>query len=201
MTDIIIPCATVVRLAKVISGLGADIPLPFHSIRLDNGVAVVTNKRFMAVERIAPFEGIIHFIPNAALLAQCQLETVFNSTVTLIVNDLLRFAVAKTSLGYGDNTNVGLWPGACDFDRWREIIEAAKAPAKNSKRGMFWDVDGIAQLAASSPSGRVVFEANVDPTRPTVIRDVNDHNWFGIFNPNSSDDDYEPAKLPKWINP
>jgi hypothetical protein len=201
MTDYVIPCDAFARLSNILRVIPAECDDHFRSIRIDNGVIVSCNRTVMAVENIGAVAGIIHIIAHPGLIEQCRKEAPFASTLTITVNDALKFAVAKTTLGYVHPGNCCLWSDAAtDFDRWRSIAMATKEPAKVNRGGMFWDTEHITNLAASSPSGRLVFEETIDAQgRPTVVRDINDYNWFGIFNPYSLADNYNPATLPTWM--
>lgn len=202
MTDFVISCDTVVRLTNVLHNFQSDVDKSWNVIRIDNGLAVATDRRFMAIENIGGAAiGIFHFTPDPVLIEQCRKEAQFSSTLTITVNEALRYAVAKTSLGYVHPTNIGVWAIPAELNGWRAIVMAAKEPVKKSKGGMFWDADGISRLAASAPSGRLVFEEHIDTTRPTIIRDINDYNWLGVFNPYDSRESYSPASMPTWMVP
>ena len=172
----------------------------FRAIRLDNGQAVATDRSFMAIENIGGPSGVVHILPDPKLIAQCKTESVFDSKLTITVNEMLKFAVAKTTLGYVHPGNCSIWAdGENDFDRWRSVVMESAAPAMKSSGGMFWVAESIAKLAASSPSGRLVFEENIDVSRPTLVRDVLDYDWLGVFSPHSIKDLYKPATLPTWM--
>lgn len=201
MTDFVIPCDTFVRLTNVLVD-----PLPscdewFKSVRIDNGQALATNRRVMAIENIGGPSGIVHIIADPVLIEQCRKEAVFNSTLTITVNDLLKYAVAKTTLGYVHPGNCAVWSTAPrdDYDRWRKVIMTAKTDGGKSNGGMFWNADNIARLAASSPSSRVVFAETIDVTKPTIIRDVSDPDWLGVFYPASDEGNQGAATLPTWM--
>lgn len=200
MNEISVPCDTVVRLSNVIHTLPDDIDPIFRCIRFDNGLAVTTDRSFMAIEKIGEFAGIFHMVIEPALIEQCRTEAAFNGSLTITINDALKYAVAKTSLGYVHPRNVAFYPpGDTPFDRWRGVVLQSKEPAGASVGGMFWDIDGLTRLATSSPSGRIVFEEKIDTTRPSLIRDINDYSWLGVFNPFTSENSYQPASLPSWM--
>lgn len=201
MTDFVIPCDTFVRLTNILHGMPDDINEWFRTVRIDNGIAVATNRRILAAENIGGPAGVIHVIADQALINQCRTEAAFSSTLTITVNEVLKFAVAKTTLGYVHPGNcVRFGDDAGDFDRWRTVVGQCKTPATAARGGMFWDADMIARLAAASPSGRVVFEEIIDASgRPTIIRDINEYNWIGVFQPFSTEESYSPATLPSWI--
>ena len=159
----------------------------------------------MAVENIGGPAGILHIIPNPGLIEICRKEAPFSSKLTITANPLLQYAVAKTTLGYVHPTNCAVWDNAMLADTpmnaWRAIVSRCAEPATKSIGGMFWNADDIARLAAASPSGELVFETNItaDGSRPTIIRDANEPDWIGIFNPWSSKHSYGPARMPDWI--
>jgi hypothetical protein len=203
MTDYAIPCDTFARLSNVLRFMPPDIDDHFRTIRIDHGIAVASNRIIMAVENIGVGAGVIHVIASPGLIENCRKEAPFASDVTITVNEPLKWAVAKTSFGYIEPGNCCLWSDApSDLDRWRDIALATKEPAKINRGGMFWDADNISNLAASSPSGRLVFEEMIDTQgRPTIVRDINDYNWFGLFNPYSIGENTIPAVLPTWMVP
>lgn len=201
MTEISLSCETFLRMSRVIEDLPSDMHASWSTLRFEDGNIIVTDKSFMAIEnfssdKFSPF----HIIPDAALLAQCQTEAAFNSRMTIVVNEMLKFAVIKTSLGFQTTGNV-LFTEALDpaWEKWRSIVMQCKQPAEKVNGGMFWATEGIKRLADSSPSGLIVFEEIIDTNRPTLIRDVKDYHWIGIFQPVSRDDHYSPATLPSWM--
>lgn len=197
MTDFTIRCDTFARLSTILDG---EIEPLFNCIRLDNGQAVATNRMLMAIENIGGPSGIVHIIADPALIAQCVTEAKFDSRLTITVVEELKFATAKTTLGYIHPGNCSYWPEAVTpFDRWRDVVMQAKEPALASKGGMFWDAASMSRLASSSPSGRVVFEQNIDTSRPALIRDVTDYDWLGVFTPFSAKDNFVPATIPTWM--
>lgn len=201
MTEISLPCETFLRMSKVIEDLPSDMHPSWSTLRFEDGCVVVTDKSFMAIENFisAKFPAF-HIIPDPALLAQCETEAKFNSRMTIVVNEVLKFAVIKTSLGFQTTGNV-LFTGEIDpsWAKWRSVALQCKQPAEKVNGGMFWTCDGIQRLAASSPSGLVVFEEIIDVNRPTLIRDVKDYHWIGVFHPASMQDHYSPATLPSWM--
>lgn len=199
MTNIVMPCDTLVRLMNVLAELPQDVEPAFRCIRLDNGCAVATDRHFMAIEKVNDFDGIFYIQPDQALIDQCRTEATFSSNLTITVNEILRYTAVKTGLGYVHPVSVGAWHQSPDFDRWREVVARCKEPANENRGGMFWNADGIARLASASPSGSLVFEQHIDTTRPTLIRDVHDFHWLGVFNPWSTNDAATPATLPSWV--
>jgi hypothetical protein len=113
---------------------------------------------------------------------------------------MLKYTVAKTSLGYVTTQNLHYTGDIGDkWPRWREIVAKCAEPAKKPSGGMFWDAVGINKLVSSSPSGKVVFEEAIDTGRPTLVRDVTDYHWLGVFNPLDKMQRHAPAALPTWM--
>lgn len=194
--EIIVPCETIFRLSKILNGAEGS----WNTLRFDNSCVVATDGRFMAIENVARFEGIAHIVPDAAFIAQCETESKFNSRVTIVVNEMLKYTVAKTSLGYVTTQNLYYDGELGDkWDKWREVVMRAADPAKKPNGGMFWNLDGICKLIESSPSGSVVFEEVIDTLRPTLVRDTTDHSWLGVFSPMCKEQRYAPATMPSWM--
>lgn len=194
-----IPCETIVRFAQLIDP-SEDDPV-FHTIRLDNGQIIASDRKFMAIENIGGFTGIHHIVVDAALLAQCETEAQYSSYIEITPNDMLKYTVAKTTLGYVTG-NIGVWPAAGNaFDRWRDVARQCAEPVAAAKGAMIWHTDGLIRLAKASPSGIVVFEQLIDAeTRPTIVRDINSPDWVGLFLPRISDGMYHgAAMLPGWL--
>lgn len=202
MTDYVIPCDTFVRLTNVLHDFHENANEWFHTVRIDNGKAVASNRIVIAIENIGGPAGVIHIIADPVLIQQCRTEAQFSSRLTITVNEALRYAVAKTTLGYVHPGNCCMWSGGLnDLDGWREIAMRAAEPVAGSVGALFWDADQIARLAASSPSGRVVFEQFIDASgaRPTILRDVKDYDWLGVYKPSCRDETYSPATMPTWM--
>lgn len=194
---------TLVRLADLIAPIADQLEPEFRCIRLDNGQLVATDCRLMSIENVGPkFEGVAYIVPEPALIAQCRSEIAFGSNVTLSVTPAIAYASAKTSLGYTSGNILYVHPGTSRFDRWREVVKqgATKGVALN-QGGMFWDTEWIARLGKSSPSGKLVFPENIDITQPALIRDANDYDWLGCFNPAALQGapTPPPATLPEWM--
>lgn len=201
MTEISLSCETFLRISRVNADLPSDMHKSWSTLRFENGCIIATDKSFMAIEnfstqQFAPF----HIIRDEALLAQCETEATFNGRMTIVVNEMLKFAVIKTSFGFQTTVNM-LYTGEVDpgWEKWRKVVDTCKEPATRTNGPMFWAMEGIQRLASSSPSGMIVFEELIDVNRPTLIRDVKDYYWLGVFHPTSMQDHYSAASLPSWI--
>lgn len=199
MTDHIIPCETYVRLSRL---LQADLPDDpwINSIRLDSGMAIVTNRTMMVVEKLtkpcnpAP----LHVVVDPALVAACEAEIAFKSDLNIVANDALRFASAKTTFGYQHTGNAALYLlDANPVDRWREVVPR-EMPTKSKGSLCLW-VDQLQHLVAASPSKQITFPSVVDWTVPVIVRDAVDDGWFGVFFVRKSENPHKAATVPGWL--
>ena len=198
MADFKIPCAVFARLAKIHDVLAEDADPWYRTIRIENNIAIASSRNTVIIERIADNDGICHIVADPVLIKQCEAESKFDSLLHVSTNDALKYASAKTTFGYNFPANACYWSNTPnDLDRWKKVV--GKAGAKVSKGGMFWRTDVIAALAASSPSGCLVFAEQIDTSVPTVIRDLYDEKWFAVFRPSNDAVPYSPATVPEWF--
>ncbi len=199
MSEYVIPCEVFARLSNLLSVTYPETDEWCKSIRIDRGCAVVTNRHFMAVQRIeCNLPDPIHIVADPALIEQCCKEAQYHSNLHIAVVPSIKYASAKTTFGYQYPGNAALWLSKPnEMDRWREIIPDGLCKASNG--GMLLDLEGMEYLIKTSPSGKVVVEENVDFNRPVVVNDFVDPNWFGLF---SARDDklHNPPIIPKWID-
>lgn len=201
MTEFVIPCETVARMSHILANVPEHREPHFNTILIENGVAMVTDGVVMAVELIGGNAGSAHVMFDDALKAQCKTEAPFGGKVVITVNEMLQFATAKTTFGYVHPANVVLFsPNVSPARRWREIVDKVRYPAPVAKGGMCWKTDVIARIGMASPSGKIVFEERIDLERPVLVRDLDDPNWFGMFQPFVEENiSFEPALLPGWF--
>jgi hypothetical protein len=200
MTDYVIPCETFVRLTAVLRHMPKNADHWFNSVRIDNGIALCCNRRLLVMEAIGGPSGVIHIRADPVIIDQCRTEAPFGSTLTITAIPELGISNAVTTLGASWANILVTGPGApTDYDRWRSVVERARTPAPAPRGGMFWDTDEIRNIGDASPSGRLVFEQVIDVSRPTLIRDVTDYNWLGVFNPDDDGHNFPPATLPTWV--
>lgn len=197
-----VPCETIVRLSKLLPPADADVEPIIRTLRLDNGRVIATDRMFAAVEQVAPFEGVFHITVSSALATQCEIETQFSSVLQVTPNPMLQWTSARTSLGYDVTENIGVYPvEPTAFDHWYErIVAPCLTPAPVSRGALVCQAEDVARLAATSPSGLVVFEGHIDISRPTLLRDAHSHDWVGFFHPRQDDGIYyAPATVPTWL--
>lgn len=192
-----IPCAVVARFANVLKIKPPEATEWSDTIRIENGFAIASNRRILAVENIGGSQGIIHLIADPVLVAQCANEATFDSMLHITAEPALKHAVCVTTMGYKHPRNCVLWSNSENYlDGWRGVLPIEQPKKPNG--GMFWHGEMIADLARSSPSGRVIFAEIIDVTKPTVIRDTIDPDWFGVFLPDQAQK-YDAARLPEWV--
>jgi hypothetical protein len=197
-----IPCETIVRMSHLLPSPTAEVEPIFRTLRLDNGKIIATDRRFMAIEQIEPFEGVYHISVPDALLAACQSEAQYSGVLTVTPMPGMPFITAVTTMGFNGG-NIGVFPsGPTDYDKWHEMVVAPCAsPVAAPQGGMLWQLDDMVRLAACAPSGVVIFEGMIDAiNRPTVVRDVNSPDWCGFFLPRISNGIFHaPATVPGWL--
>lgn len=195
-----IPCELYTRLAGVAIQPDEETNRPtLRSVRIEhlNGrcVAIASNAMILAGEFITDHDepdGGVNVTIDPALVALAAQAPDAN----LIVNQAPGWTVITTSDGMMFPGN-GEVPG--EYPEWRGLIPT-ELPTKNN--GCFsFSGRQMARLCASSPSGRIRCARNIDMAQPTIVRDVHDENWFGIFMCSEADgkQEYKPATVPEFL--
>lgn len=202
MTDYIIPCDTIARLAPVADANPSE---RMRLLRLDGGQVIATSGKVMVIENIG-FDGpIVHISIDETLRSACAREAMYNSRLTITVTEILSHAIAKTTYGYIHAPNIfSATVNQFDFDRWREIAMRAGAPlVEPGPHGMCWELDQLELIMKASPSGRIALERNIDAEiKPVFMTDAIDPNWLAIARPHDTGDavnPMNPAKFPSWM--
>lgn len=81
------------------------------------------------------------------------------------------------------------------FTEWWKLIPD---PAKFERGFIYLQDELFRKLAASSPSGHIVFPAVVDSLNYMYLRDIHDPNWLGLLHARC-DVKCEPATIPEWL--
>jgi hypothetical protein len=84
-----IPCAVVGRFAKILTIMTHDANEWFNSIRIDNGLALASNRTILACEQIGGGGGVVHIKNDPALIAQCEKEAPFDSVLYVTLNEAI----------------------------------------------------------------------------------------------------------------
>ncbi len=199
MSEISIPCETIARLANVLKYFPESADEWTNSLRLEDNYIMATNRCYMAVERIAAnIPTPVHIKADPAFIQQCLTESQYSSNVFLVVNPVLGMVTARTTMGYQYPGNLLLTgPTPNKLDNWKAVIP--REPSKVSNGGMMLDMNQFMMLAETAPSKQIVFEQNVDITRPTIVRDLFDPHWFGVFNAKDDKNIHDPATIPSWF--
>lgn len=196
--NIEIPCETIVRLASLIPAPDMDIEPIFRSIRLENGKAIVTDRRYMAIENLNfPFIGTDHIEIFPELLARCVEGTKTAERITIICNPMIGY----TMVADDPAVNLHLKGDTTPYDCWYEkIVKPALVSANGDNGAMSCDAAGMARFAASAPSGEIVFESPIDRSRPMAVRDIHSYDWCGFVWPRLVGGvSHIPASVPKWL--
>lgn len=174
--------------------------------RNGNYYAIATNRKIAAVYYLgttAEENAVAHISIDPKLIAQCETEKQFKSTLQIISIPALQMITLKTMLGWVFPGNAGVFPPPQGrLNEWMTWVP--KSEIKVSSGAMAWTADDMVSLAAASPSGRVRFPEFIDAMQPVVLRDIVDLNWMGVFMSNVSNEDtgnvytIEPATVPEW---
>lgn len=205
MTIHTIKCDVFKRLVKVTDyfhpNTDAETKQYLSCVRLEhsNGhsYAVVTNQKIAAIQYLGTTtheDGAVHVVNDPKISEQCEVEIPFDSTITVQSDGQL-----STTLGWGLE-NACIYPANTPMDGWREWFP--DEPVRENKGFMYWDVDRVAALVASSTSGKICFPQFIDVDKPIVIRDAFDDDWCGLFIPKPDVGEQpvkQPAEKPIWI--
>ena len=195
-----IPTDTLARLSSLLPDASTDDP--FDCFRLDNGMVMATNKKFMAVESVEPFEGVYYIRPEPTLIEQCKTEAEWSSVIEFTPVQQIGYTTAITSMGWKCGDNLGLFPTApTDYDLWRErILQPCIEPLTESHGPVVFGSSDLSALVHSSPSGAIVLEEYSSPLRrATVCRDIDSHDWVGFFFGRIADGrQHVAATVPGW---
>lgn len=203
--DIKIPCETYARLASIPEQLDSDDHRKyFNSIFIERHnsqiIAVVTNVRTAAIELIGASNGpdeSFAIAINPMLKQQCITESAFSGEIHIISNPMLNYVSAKTGLGYSAPGNLAMpLPENNAFIDWRSWFPDELPSA--SSGNMYFVGEDILAITNASPSGALIFPENIDVSKPVVVRDEDNADWFGLFMPNKKDAIMTYLDIPLW---
>ena len=199
MTDFVIPCETYARLCKVHHCEPLE-PHEFdNTIRLEDNVAISSNRKIMVIEKLPiPNKGIIHIKTDEVLAEQCEEAAKTKGFLTINYQPAMKYAIASLTTGYNHTENLAVTSEESNpWGDWRDLI--ADASAVENKGSMFWSMAEMIALNAASPTGSLIFPTHINADYPVLVRDVNSPDWLGLFMPSSTNRDYQPASVPEWI--
>lgn len=206
-----IDCGVFSRLSKISRSCEDKF---LRSVRLEikdgYSVAMVTSRLIMAIEFLGE-DNSPDFSMNAvvddALIKQCDLEKAFDSKLNFEYNPTLDYTMVKTSLGYSHpgnasipkTTSCGVIVGEENItSKWRDVLPK-KLPAETTG-GMFSNMNNLALLASTAPSGLIIFPECIDVDQPVIVNDVHDPNWLGVFMSRPENMEApDPVTIPGWI--
>lgn len=183
-----IKCETYVRLNRIVHRFKETEERDcLRSIYIErkNGtiIAVATNAMILAAEIIEMQPGpdaSFYLTIDPVLLTQCHREGPLGGSLHLIYTPMLNHVAVKTTFGY-QYTGNALMTFKSDITRkhWRDIVNTRE----KKKSAMVIEAQSLADLAAASPSGVLIFADDIDGSRPTVVRDLQVDGWLGMFMP------------------
>lgn len=195
-----IPCDTIARLSHLLPIEPTD--TVFDHFRLDNGKVIASDRLFMGIESVEPFEGVFYIRADEALIEQCRTEAQWSSLIEFTPVPALQYTTAITTMGFKVAENIGIWPdGPTDYDVWRErVLDPVRETLAESRGPMVFYAGELERLARASPSGAIMLEQFVDPrNRPVVARDIDSPDWVGFFHARIEDGRHHVgATVPGW---
>lgn len=190
--------STLKRLASICnffeSTTSEELKNKINTVRLENrngySFAVSTNQKIASIEFLGATDkpnGSTHLKISEDILNYPIDENITVMTVPEIALSTLQFASGKVIM------DCSYWLDDTPLNNWREWI--GKPLSKSNV--MCWNLFHIESLIKASPSERIYFPADINPTEALILRDVNSPNWVGLFVP--SDETVKHfAELPEW---
>ena len=207
--EVSISCDKFVRLANIARSKEHSDDLFFlRSIYIcsknNHQIAISTNRKIAAIELISRkqmSDGSFMLNVEDSLLNQCETEKTFNSNLHLIHSHELSFTSAKSDLGYQHQGNAAILDNGKynPFHTWTEWFPDQLPSESNG--GIFANLHSLKLLAASAPSGSILFPEFIDNKKPVMMKDVHDPDWIGLFIPNIGEQSrsVEPFAIPDWV--
>lgn len=207
-----IRCETYARLTNALQWFGSnETRAYFKSIYVERRagqlVAVATNGKILAAQLLdnrstGPDEGM-NLTIDPAMIAQARTEANLNGLMNVNYIPELQHATVKTTFGFQFQGNAALHFQGPNLvkDGWRSIPDTTVEPGP-----MIISSRDVAHLGAASPSGYLVFPAEIDGAKPVLVTDRVDPNWIGFFMPSHFDDNgrqmkFNAAVIPAWAKP
>lgn len=203
--EIVIHCASLLRLSRLAATVAADDPKPYlQAVWLETKgghmAAVVTNRKLAAVEYLGEDAG-----PDAgfavpldpAFMAQVETEAGFGSRVRLTQDGMKIHAM--TDFAYYQELQALATLDSADnhFNAWRNWFPDALPVETHG--AMFQTLGNLATLNSAAPSGSVIFPEFIDTRKPVVVRDLHDENWLGVFLADPNGETLPRVTLPEWV--
>lgn len=143
----------------------------------------------------ADSDEVLYLDFNEKTLENLQFELNIGSDYIIETNPELALATVTTSLGSKYEKFV-YWLDEDETDDWFSWF----TESDENIGFMYWDLYQIQTMFECSPSGEIIFPEHINATKPVIVADANNNEWFGVFIPRSdSDKPLKPATLPEWI--
>lgn len=143
----------------------------------------------------ADSDEVLYLDFNEKTLENLQFELNIGSDYIIETNPELALATVTTSLGSKYEKFV-YWLDEDETDDWFSWF----SESDENVGFMYWDLYQIQTMFECSPSGEIIFPEHINATKPVIVADANNNEWFGVFIPRSdSDKPLKPATLPEWI--
>lgn len=206
--EILLPCGVVERLSRLNRTLPASesrewLKSLFVECRSGHMIVGSTNSMFAAIE----YAGVTSN-PDSFIVVKHDPQ-VLDGVIWCNPEDKIKIedwpelnfcSVTPPFYGYKSTCDAAIRdPEAIRLLRgWRDWLPD-EIPAKPG-RSMFLNVDSMAALCASSPSGRVVFPHFIDANQAIIVRDVTSPNWLGCFLAKPESGIFlDGATMPEWV--
>jgi len=201
MTQFAISCELYLRLAGMALQPDENNRQVLRCVRIEHragvALAVASNAFALAGEYMGALaegepDGAVNIVIDPALqaLATQSLDG------DLIINQAPGWTVITTSDGVMFPGN-GELPG--DYPDWRALVPG-DLPTKNN--GCFCFSGALlSRLCKTAPCGVIRCARNIDMSQPTIVRDIKDENWFGIFfvSDGGKEQSFKPATIPDFL--
>lgn len=198
-----IKCETFVRLNSVLQQIkpaNEHLRSIYIECKSGNLIAVATNGTIAAIEllgQVSAPDAHMHLSVDPLLIAQASQEAPLGGSLHVVFTAMLNHAAVKSTFGYQFAGNGAVFPTNDIVRKWRGIIDKIETPSP-----MIINAESIANLGYASPSGSLVFPEVIDGSKPVVVRDLHDPNWFGLFLPTFFDEGKRikrnAATYPEW---
>lgn len=201
MSKIILKCSELYRISTVISKETDNRIIQFE-IRNNNIFVIACNKACAVVKHLAETnEGDSFFLLKCTDNLLNYLKENKTSDEMITIETIPEFACGSISCKDFSDSESFLWLNDSFYKNWLDWFEPVKTQLESSKGSMFFNLYQIQTLFEASTSGEIVFPEFIDATKPVLVRDINDSNWFGFFIPSP---EYrkilKQKELPEWLN-
>lgn len=165
-------------------------------IKKGNQFIIATNQQIAVAELVGKTDSVddvCYLKPSKSLRDFLDLQI----DADFIVETIPDLAMASAVCGIYVDYEPCAWFDNNIMDSWRSWF--GTGVKKSVEDPMLWDLFHLTTLFESSPSGKIVFPAHIDPHKPVVVRDYNKDNWCGVFIPDDKRSIVKEAEKPEWI--